>query len=119
MSKQEEIKVAEMVRHWHRTGRPERAHALKEKFKAGEKIPYELLDPVGIKSEKEVEGELVVPPRSGRGSGVVEWRKFAEKTSDLAPEILKKMQRDEIVEFLEEREILPKEENADNSEEEE
>lgn len=117
-----ELDVGRMVRHWHRTGRPERAHQLKELHKAGEPIPYQLLDKAGIKSEKEVEGKLEVPPRSGRGSGVDAWKEFAAEVSDLDEAVLDKMTREEIQDFLEEREIIPaagEEEDEDSDEEDE
>lgn len=114
--------VADMVRHWHRTGRPERAHQLKGLHREGEPIPYQLLDKTGIKSEKEVEGKLEVPPRSGRGSGIDAWKEFAAEVSDLDEAVLDKMSREEIQDFLEEREIIPpadEEENTDEDSDEE
>lgn len=108
--------VSRMVRHWHRVGRPENANQLKGLHAAGEPIPYQLLDKVGVKSEKEVEGKLDIPPRSGRGSGHEAWREFAAEVSDLDEAVLDKMSREEIQEFLEERDIIP--EDDDNSDEE-
>lgn len=102
-----DMDVARMIRHWHSVGRPEHANRLKELHRAGEPIPYQLLDKVGVKSEKEVEGKLEVPPRSGRGSGDQAWREFAAEVSDMDKAVLDKMSREEIQEFLEEREIIP------------
>lgn len=114
-----ESTVADMARHWHRTGRPERANALKRLFREGEPIPYQLLDKVGVKSEKDIEGELEVPPRGGEGSGVKNWRKFAAQVSDMDKAVLDKMERAEIIEILEQREIIPtvEEENEDKESE--
>lgn len=112
----DEVTVVEMVRHWHRVGRPEYGNRLKALFQAGDEIPYYLLDRVGVRSEKDITGKLEVPPRSGRGSGVVKWREFAAQVSDMAPEVLNKMERGEIIEFLESREIIPEEEEGENGE---
>ena len=99
-----ESEVADMVRHWHRTGRPERAHQLKGLHKAGKPIPYELLDTVGVKSEKPVEGKLEMPARNVK---TADWQAFAAQVSDFDGSVLKKMGRDEIIEILEQREIIP------------
>lgn len=113
-----DTEVADMVRHWHRTGRPERANQLKRLYREGEPIPYQLLDKAGVKSEKEVEGKLEIPPRSGRGSGKAKWQEFAAEVSDLDEAVLKTMERDEVIEFLEAREIIPLAGEEESKEEE-
>ena len=114
--------IANAIRHWVRHGRPEYSNRLRELSKTDEPIPYELLDTEGIRSEKPVEGKLEMPPRSGRGSGQEAWAEFAQKVSDLDEAVLEKMSRDEIIELLEQREIIPtleEEEEGEGEEEQE
>lgn len=114
-----DTEVADMVRHWHRIGRPERAHQLKELYRAGEDIPYQLLDKAGVKAEKDLVGKVDVPPRTGRGSGVDSWREFAAEVSDFDQSVLDEMSRDEIIQILEDREIIPALDEENDEEESE
>lgn len=110
------------IREHSRQGNPQKAYRLRELRSSGEEVPYDLVDFSGIKSEKPVSGKLEAPPRSGRGSGEEAWRQFAEKVSDFDMAILEAMSRDEIIEVLEKREIIPvagEEEDSQGSEEEE
>lgn len=108
--------IANAIRHWTRVGKPEFSNRLRELSKADDPIPYELLDTAGIRSEKPIEGKLEMPPRSGRGSGQDNWAEFAEQVSDLDMAVLEKMSRDEIIEILEAREIIPTQEEEEDDE---
>lgn len=102
--------VREAIREHSRRGQPEKGAQLRKLWGDGsdpKEIPSELLDFSGIKSEKASTGILEMPPRTGRGSGHEKWAEFAAEVSDLDPVVLKKMNRDEIVEILESREIIP------------
>lgn len=107
--------VSEAVREHSRRGSPEQGARLTKLFNAGEEIPSELLDFSGLRPEKETVGKLEAPPRAGKGSGKEAWIEFALEVSDLGEEVLEKMNRDEIVEILETREIIP---SADDESEE-
>jgi hypothetical protein len=99
--------VLEAIREHSRRGTPELGARLKKAWEAGEDIPSELLDFSGIKSEKENKGILELPPRTGPGSGKKAWTEFAVSVSDLDSAVLDKMNRDEIIEILEARGIIP------------
>jgi hypothetical protein len=99
--------VAEAVREHARRGHPEHGARLRKLFNAGAEIPSELVDFTGIKSEKPNIGVLEMPPRTGPGSGGVQWRKFAVEVSDLDMAVLSKMGRDEVIDILETRGIIP------------
>ncbi len=112
----EEIKaseIEELIREWSRRGRPENGAALRQLFDAGEDIPSGLLDLTGLKPEKDTVGKLEMPPRTGKGSGQLAWSEFAMKVSDLDEAVLSKMNRDEIVEILEQRGIIPTQDEQD------
>ncbi len=111
--------VQELVRQFSRRGQPEKGAKLITLFKAGDPIPYELLDPAGkVKSENPVEGKLEMPARSGRGSGQPKWMDFAMKVSDFDEAILSKLTRDEIIELLEDRKIIKSEGESEGGDEE-
>lgn len=111
--------VQELVRQFSRRGQPEKGAKLMTLFKAGDPIPYELLDPAGkVRSENPVEGKLKMPARSGRGSGQPKWMDFAMKVSDFDEAILTKLTRDEIIELLEDREIIESEGESEGGDEE-
>lgn len=110
--------VEDLVRRFSRLGKPEKGTKLRHLFNAGEPIPSELLDPEGkVKSEKPVFDALPLPPRSGRGSGHEKWMEFALKVSDFDKAVLKKLNRDEVVELLEDRGIIERIEEDDSEEE--
>lgn len=106
-----DISVAEMeeaIRQHSRLGHPEKGAKLRHLFDNDpENIPSDLLDFSGLRPEKESVGKLEAPPRAGKGSGKEAWTDFALKVSDLGEEVLEKMNRDEIVEILETRGIIP------------
>ena len=114
----DEIQFA--IREHSRRGKPESSYLLRQLVQDGAEIPYELLDFSGIKSEKPVTGKLEAPPRTGRGSALEKWMKFAAETSDLDMAVLEKMTREEIIEILESRKIIPvlEDENGENESEE-
>lgn len=102
--------IREAIREHSRRGHPEKGAQLKKLWGDGsdpQEIPSELLDFTGIKSEKATTGLLEMPPRTGRGSGKEAWAEFAAEVSDLDPVVLEKMNRDEIVDILESRRIIP------------
>lgn len=99
--------VQNAIRENFRRGRPEKAFKIRALVAAGEPVTYDLLDFSGLKSEKVVEGVLEVPPRAGKGSGVENWKEFAKTTSDLDEEVIESMNRDEIIDMLEAKQIIP------------
>lgn len=103
-----EEEVQHAIREQFRRGRPEKALKIRELVAAGEPIPYDLLDFEGkLRSEKAVSGVLEAPPRSGKGSGEKNWKTFAKQTSDLDEAVIDSMSRDELIEMLEAKEIIP------------
>lgn len=102
-----EAEIQEAIRKHSRAGRPERGAKLRYLWESNLPIPYDLLDFTGTRAEKEVQGKLEVPPRVGPGSGKKAWIEFGAKVSDLDEAVLDKMNRDEIIEILETRGIIP------------
>lgn len=99
-----------------RRGRPEKANRIRSLRDEGKPIPGELLDLSGVKSEKPIEEKLEIPARNAKTD---EWQEFAAKVSDFDSEVLEKMGRDEIIEVLEQREIIPTtEEEAEEGDDE-
>ncbi len=116
-------KVQSLMREFSRRGEPEKGAKLNALFAAGEEIPSELFDPERkIKSEKASDGKLVMPPRTGRGSGQEKWAEFAQEVSDFDAAVLEMLDRDAIIEALEQRgiieEVVPEEDEDDTTEEE-
>lgn len=108
----DEINMA--IREHSRRGRPELSYKLRSLVASGEEIPHELLDyDRAVRPENPVSGKLEVPPRGGQGSGKKAWVEFAAAASDMDEAVLDSMDRDEIIELMEDRGIIDPEEDED------
>jgi len=97
------------IRELKRTGRPEKAYQLQVAIKEGRTPAKHLLYDQGESpEEKEIIGEM--PPRTGRGSGKVEWEAFAREHTDWPDELIEGAGgRDDLIKMLELNGIIPKE----------
>ena len=107
--------INKKIRYWHSVGDPGKALALRGRLKAGEMIePGEYTGDV-IFPEKSTQGadpsHLILPGRIGPGSKTDQWRNFANATADIEPAVVEKMNRADIIAILEEKGIIPKEED--------
>lgn len=91
--------IQNKMRELRRVGKPEIANALREKFYAGELVePAEYTTgPITTSAIGLTEEELIPPPEVGKGSGQPKWAAFAERVSDLDPELLRQLGRDDII----------------------
>lgn len=90
-------------RRWLRRGQPEVAAEIARHLVVGDEVPEHLLDPEGNPSAKDS------PARSGKGSSVKEWREFAAQHTDIDRDVLESMNRDDIIEVLEARNLIESE----------
>jgi hypothetical protein len=98
------------VRALYTAGEPQKALNMKGRLKAGQYIaPYEY-DPAFVWPEKPVAIPGLKPPRrTGPGSSQGSWAQFAIQVSDIEPEVVRAMSRDDIIGVLIERHIIPPE----------
>lgn len=79
---------------------------------AGEEVPENLLHPrrgnTGPQANADNPAAYEAPPRSGKGSGVDNWREFALLTTEMDEDAVANMDRDDIIEVLETRGIIDK-----------
>ena len=98
------------IRELYMAGEAQKSIGMKARLKAGQYIaPYEY-DPNFVWPEKPVAIPGLKPPRrTGPGSSHDKWRQFAEQVSDIDREVLRAMGRDDIINVLIERHIIPPE----------
>lgn len=111
-----EDRAHEAIRHWITTGDPIKARDIKRALDAGEDVDPALLNLTSVRPRAGVDMEEVggVPPRTGKGSGVDNWREFAKSTSDMDPEVIDSMSKDDIVAALESTGVIPAEEDEED-----
>lgn len=69
-----------------------------------------LMADTGVKTDVPLAGgvEVEIPPRSGKGSGIKAWRKFAALVTDIDAEVLSRMtSRNDIIKMLEAKGNIP------------
>lgn len=97
------------INHWHQTGAPEKAAVIRECLEQNRKAPANLIYLGDFQPETAIDPTSIqIPPRDGPGSSTDTWREFAEKTTDMEPEIIAKMTRKDILYMLETKGIIPK-----------
>jgi hypothetical protein len=95
--------ILERRRTFNRKGQPEKAAALMLQYE--NEVDFDKL--LGSDEDKQAEvDEMPHPPRSGPGSGKDAWQSFAKEISDLEDDVIDKMKREEIVQFLEEADLI-------------
>ena len=94
--------LVSMAFEWNRTGHPEKSTAIRKCLDAGVEVPRELLIASLIPEGEGDEFEDRKPPaRSGRGSGVEEWRTFLFNNSDVEEDVVDMMSRDDVISMCE------------------
>lgn len=97
------------INHWHTTGAPEKAAVIRECLAQDRQAPANLVYFGDLQPETNIDPTSIeIPPRDGPGSSTEIWRKFAEKTTDMEPEIIGKMTRKDILYMLETKGVIPK-----------
>lgn len=105
-----EMAVDAAIQHWRTIGHPEHAAQIERAIEAGEAPANWLLNQGPISPETNVDvTDMEIPPRHGRGSGKSAWAEFATAVSDMNPEIIERMERDDIIAALESKGVIPKE----------
>ncbi len=110
------------IREYQRTGQPELANALKTKFYSGELVEPAEYTLGSVTSTKPglTREELEPPAEFGKGSSQKAWAAFGERTSDIDPEVLRQMGRDDIIAALKEIGVYhPDADDGDDDESEE
>jgi hypothetical protein len=106
-------KIGLEIRKARLSGDPMRAMRIQAALDAGELPDSSLMgESGGVKTDRPVKGnvDLTPPPRTGKGSGVANWRKFAAKVTDVDAEVLSRMnKRDDIIDMLVAKGNLPSE----------
>lgn len=97
------------IRDLRRTGKPFEAEALEGALRNDENPPASLMGKGKFKPEKSINvplADLVIPPRSGRGSGKNAWAELALTVMDVEPQVIEALSRDEVIDLLEARGII-------------
>lgn len=107
-----EMRVADAIRYWTNLGDPIKARDIRRAQEKGEAIDPALLNTGRVKPRPGVDMAEVgeAPPRTGRGSGVDNWREFAKATSDMDAEVIDTMTKDDIIAALVATDVIPEEE---------
>lgn len=110
LSAEEQARAA--GRQWAQMGYPIEVRDINRALAAGKPVPERLLHPKRVRPETNENDAAAyeVPPRSGKGSGVAAWREYADVVTDVEPDVLESMDRGDIIELLENRNIIDKEE---------
>src|SRR3990172_9440016 len=103
--------ILEAIRHWSSRGDPMKSRDLYRHLNAGTVPPAELLNTTPIRPNKPGVDHttLTVPPRVGQGGSIGVWRKFAREVSDMDPEVIDAMGREDLIAQLERMRIIPTE----------
>lgn len=104
-----ELKIANAIQHWHTVGHPEHAATIERAVEAGKEPHPKLMNIGSVSPERVIDAsDIEIPPRVGKGSGKDVWAEFALQVSDLEPEIVERMSRDDVIKSLEIKGIIPK-----------
>ena len=101
-----------MMVEWTRRGHPEKSLQIKRAVRDGievgkDLVIHSMIDPDNAKS---LTG-FVPPPRTGRGSGVEQWRDFAFEMTDIDEAVVDEMTREDIIALLEDEGVIGREED--------
>lgn len=101
-------RVAAARREWHRIGKPENMAAIDRLVEAGESVPESLLNFSGVTPEVETNKPEAYqpPPRSGPGASAKNWKRFASNAIEIDDDVLRAMDRDDVIEMLETRGVI-------------
>jgi hypothetical protein len=103
-------KVANAIRHWSSIGEVIKARDLRRQLAAGGPIDPKLLHVGRVKPTADVEDVMEEPARTGRGSGIKNWQEFAKAMTDMDPEVIEAMEKDELILALESNGVIATEE---------
>lgn len=113
---EEEFKerVAVAIRTWSGRGEVMKARDLTRQLALGvDHVDVDLLNTGRVKPKSGVDAAEVgaPPPREGRGSGDKAWRAYANAVSDMDPEVIESMGKEELIATLISMGVLPEEED--------
>lgn len=91
---QERVQAA--IRYWYNTGDPIKVRDIRRAIAAGEEVDEELLAPV-----KDMKLASAAPPRKGKGSSEAAWKEYAKAYSNLDPEVIDGLDKDDLIAQLE------------------
>lgn len=119
---EEEVRTLRMkMREYRRTGHPD--WALRLQVQMDNEVPFADLNIPGTEFRKaafwpetQVASHLVdLPPRNGAGASTNAWRQFASLVSDVDRNVLDSLGRDEIIQLMIDRNIIPAEEEDEDA----
>jgi hypothetical protein len=102
--------VANAIRHWTSVGEVIKARDLRRQLESGGDIDPKLLHVGRVKPTADVAEVMEEPARTGRGSGINNWREFAKAMTDMDPEVIDAMEKDELILALESNGVIAAEE---------
>lgn len=113
LSAKDKDRIVTAQRHWSSKGEVQAATALARALAADE-MPKDksLLNLTAIRPQTNIDvGEegVEIPPRTGKGSGIENWREFAKATSSMDPDVIDEMGKPDIIENLEAAGVIPAE----------
>ncbi len=103
LSTEERNAIYNRKREYSLSGDPMAVLHLQRALDADEMPDPTLMADSGVKTDVPLAGgvEVEIPPRSGKGSGIAAWRKFAALVTDIDADVLARMsKRDDIIEML-------------------
>lgn len=114
LSAKDKDRIVTAQRHWSSKGEVQAATALRRALEADE-MPKDksLLNLTAIRPQTNVDVEeegVEIPPRTGKGSGIDNWRAFAKATSEMDAAVIDEMGKDDIIENLVAAGVIPAEE---------
>lgn len=110
MTKEQRDRVIEAQRHWYIKGDVAAWRDLSRALANDEMPDAALLNLTAVRPQTDVDmGEVEIPPRDGKGSGVGAWREFAKAVSDMDPEVIDESPKAEIIANLEAAGVIPAE----------
>lgn len=117
MTEEEREKVLEASRYWYLKGEVMMWRDCQRALQNDEMPDKSVLNLTNVKPQTDVDMEEVeIPPRSGIGSGVAKWREFAKEVSEMDPEVIEAMSKDDLIAELETMGIIEAEEESEYEE---
>lgn len=117
LSAEQDGVIAKARIEYERRGHPEWVASLNHQIQAG--VPFEDLDwpdqkpPPNISTRPPIRPEtgidldlIHLPPRYGKGSSNSSWREFAKLVTDIEPDIIDDLGRDDLIQLLEDRDVI-------------
>ena len=106
---EQNFEMVQAQRELNRTGHPSEVTRIKVWMEEGRPFTeiQKIYRPVKIKPEKLLP-EVVVdhPPMVGKGSGNLPWRAFAKQVSDMDPEIIDSMGKQDLITVLRDKGVI-------------